>query len=497
MESAVYKLINMKVKNVDKYVNNGSTWLIFTDRKQWVIELTKEGTLWYNYNFFKAVFSYFGLDVVENQHYITKWVEDNVIRDGVKVANKSLRVDDSCLIKDTVENGVKKTNLIGESAVIFSVQEAIENGVKATKQIGENGESLLVEDAIQNGIKHTARNNACADWEIEDVIENGVKRTSGNKIPGLCEIEDTIENGVKDTRPEVNMTEGEVEEIIENGVKETTPIAEWVNSKSIVDKTIQGGIKVTKTPGDDGDLLSTMEWMEENKTNSVPKLIDYVVKHGVKKTKSVTDNLIEILRSDKVSPHTYADESTQDSWVENVVKKGIKATNAWDDDIFGEPDRVKVIIKETNPTKFANFEDAIENGIKNTYSDKIPNDYDWSDEFESDVEDAIQNGINMTMGAYSSRLPNPVENVIKNGVKECVPVHHMLYNPMDFSVVYRENHRLDDVTSVLENGIKEVQPLPAQDGNMDWGNYYHRQEDRTKPHTEYVKDVIDNGSIIG
>jgi hypothetical protein len=64
---------------------------------------------------------------------------------------------------------------------------------------------------------------------------------------------------------------------------------------------------------------------------------------------------------------------------------------------------------------------------------------------------------------------------------------------MDFSVVYRENHRLDDVASVLEKGIKEVQPLPSQEGNMDWGNYYHRQEDRTKPHTKYVDDVITSG----
>ena len=66
---------------------------------------------------------------------------------------------------------------------------------------------------------------------------------------------------------------------------------------------------------------------------------------------------------------------------------------------------------------------------------------------------------------------------------------------MDFSVEYRENHRLDDVASVLENGIKEVQPLPSQEGNMDWGNYYHRQEDRTKPHTQYVDDVIKKGYL--
>jgi hypothetical protein len=67
---------------------------------------------------------------------------------------------------------------------------------------------------------------------------------------------------------------------------------------------------------------------------------------------------------------------------------------------------------------------------------------------------------------------------------------------MDFSAEYRENRRLPEVTSVLEKGIKEVQPLPSQDGNRDWGNYYHRKEDRTKPHTQYVNDVIENGKKI-
>jgi hypothetical protein len=45
----------------------------------------------------------------------------------------------------------------------------------------------------------------------------------------------------------------------------------------------------------------------------------------------------------------------------------------------------------------------------------------------------------------------------------------------------------------LEKGIKEVQPLPSQEGNMDWGNYYYRQGVPTKPHTQYVNDVITNG----
>jgi hypothetical protein len=83
--------------------------------------------------------------------------------------------------------------------------------------------------------------------------------------------------------------------------------------------------------------------------------------------------------------------------------------------------------------------------------------------------------------------------VIKNGVKECIPSRTPLYNPMDFSVQYRENHRLDDVVSVLEKGIKEVQPLPSQEGNMGYSNYYYRQGVPTKPHTQYVDDVITNG----
>ncbi len=40
------KMIGNETKGVDIYHNNGSVWLIFTDEKKWVIELTKEGTLW-------------------------------------------------------------------------------------------------------------------------------------------------------------------------------------------------------------------------------------------------------------------------------------------------------------------------------------------------------------------------------------------------------------------------------------------------------------------
>jgi hypothetical protein len=64
---------------------------------------------------------------------------------------------------------------------------------------------------------------------------------------------------------------------------------------------------------------------------------------------------------------------------------------------------------------------------------------------------------------------------------------------MNFEPVITEEKRIPDVTDVIRDGIKEVQPLPAQDGNRDWGNYYYRKGEPTKPHTKYVDEVIESG----
>jgi hypothetical protein len=70
---------------------------------------------------------------------------------------------------------------------------------------------------------------------------------------------------------------------------------------------------------------------------------------------------------------------------------------------------------------------------------------------------------------------------IQNGVKETK------------STIMSQDSKIEDT---IQNGVKEMQPLPTQDGNRDWGKYYHGKEDRTKPHTEYVKDVIKIGEKL-
>ena len=125
----IFDIINEYVNGVDTYHNNGSMWFIFTDDRKWVIELTKEGTLWYNFYFFQDCFKYLSLDVVENQHYITEWVEDT-IQNGVRYTesweNRLLKV-----VEDTIQNGIKLTE---DSLLerIFFVEDTIENGIKET-----------------------------------------------------------------------------------------------------------------------------------------------------------------------------------------------------------------------------------------------------------------------------------------------------------------------------------------------------------------------------
>ena len=185
----IKKIINKKVKGADTYINNGSRWLIFTDEKKWIFELTKEGTLWYNFYFFQRIFKLISLDVVDNQHHITKWVE-NFIQNGMKHTwNPNNRVMAGV-------DGVKDTFLV-QGTRNGIVEDTIQNGVKETKHnTFEDG--LAMEEAIQNGVKqtHLGGKDRKID-EIENIIENGVKETWGYEYQPQIRINEVINKGEK------------------------------------------------------------------------------------------------------------------------------------------------------------------------------------------------------------------------------------------------------------------------------------------------------------
>jgi len=82
MKKIIDELINSSLSGVDVYRYKNATWLIFTDETRWVVELTDEGTLWYNYKFFNDIFKYVSMTVgQEMEDYVIQWANDYFYKD--------------------------------------------------------------------------------------------------------------------------------------------------------------------------------------------------------------------------------------------------------------------------------------------------------------------------------------------------------------------------------------------------------------------------------
>jgi predicted peroxiredoxin len=273
---------------------------------------------------------------------------------------------------------------------------------------------------------------------------------------------------------------------IENGVKHTE-YGDWLDGDERFDDIIQNGIKETKSPGADGDLLSTLEWMESNNTVNIPKLIDDVIENGVKRTEggvlfdeTKVDRIIsEGVKETKAGGYLSSIEMKgkiihqlespkQNNEVDDVIEHGVKLTNS-----SLQIDGSCVV------------EDVIQNGIKETHDDVYHH--------KGRVDDVIRNGVKETLSSIYP-IERVVEKVIEVGVLEVKPAYQLIYNPTNFQPVMLEDKRIADVRNVILDGIKEVKELPDQSGELrGYGDYYHRQEDRTKPFTKTVDDVIRDG----
>ena len=325
MDKIINLLINNWTKGVDTYTHNGSTWLIFTEQKSWVIELTESKTLWYNYNFFKELFSLTSMDVVENQHYITKWVEDNIINKVIYIFGGSMN---ERFVGDVIDKGVKETfDFMAQTVTECEIDNIIQNGIKETIT-SKNRSRLTAENIIENGVKETNHVDVMKffDNKMEDTLENGIKETYDDAHNHKDRIDGVIKNGVKETKYNQTLQEPKFKEVlkngviisnprqyvtnkilddtIQNGVKETKRFEEHlagtidsvIDNGKLVSETFIGGIeqignvntvlncgiKETKTPGTEGNYRDFSEWMETRDTYSVPKMIDDIIDNGEK-----------------------------------------------------------------------------------------------------------------------------------------------------------------------------------------------------------------------
>jgi hypothetical protein len=147
-------------------------------------------------------------------------------------------------------------------------------------------------------------------------------------------VEDTTQNGVKEIYSTLRRTKIGVDDIIENGVKVAKPMDEWVNTERIVDEVVKDGVIKIKTPGEDGDLVGVLSFMEDNDTNSIPQLIDDVIENGVKEIKELPDKSGELKgygdyyhrQENWTKPHTdYVKEVIEDHYhhmgrVEGIIR---------------------------------------------------------------------------------------------------------------------------------------------------------------------------------
>ena len=330
LEKIIFKLFDDASQGVDRYNHNDSLWLIFTNEMRWVVEYTKDQTLWYNYNFFKEEMKLIGLDCVENKDLIQKWFEsrflgipkvkdafhqlyyrqnqyvEDVIQNGVKHTEEGLRPDDSD-VEDTIQNGVKDAYVV-EGQRQLPVKDTIQNGVKHTNA-AYTLSILDVEDTIQNGVKQTELSKS--DFFPKDIIKNGVK-INGTYVGGKRQkenVEVVIDYGVKETISTLRRTaKWGVDDIIQNGIKDTKSMCGKRGGR--VGNTIQNGVRHTE----DGDWLDGDERFED------------IIKDGVKNLGAVDyDNLkhVEGIIENGVK-ETYDDCSNNIARVEGIIRIGEK-----------------------------------------------------------------------------------------------------------------------------------------------------------------------------
>jgi hypothetical protein len=266
MQKIVNELISSSIRGVDVYRWKNATWLIFTDETRWVVELTDEGTLWYNYKFFKDIFKYVSITVgTEMDGYIIQWANDFFYKDCAhrtvaypmdKARNETPKV---------LDNGIKNvssTRVLGGEYV----GKVVEGGIKETKERGKNRGDVLewqTIDVIDKGIKEVYDSSSThRQMRAENLIPRIVKDVKPNRVTvhdekmdrvyystdctgNNTEIFRIIEEGVKKVKPNIEYSQQsgvfhpdcaanhvKIEKVIDEGVKEIKPSI-WTTKRGV------------------------------------------------------------------------------------------------------------------------------------------------------------------------------------------------------------------------------------------------------------------------
>ena len=253
-----------------------------------------------------------------------------------------------------------------------------------------------------------------------------------------------------------------VEETIQNGVKETNP-----TNFAAVDEAIQNGVKHTQ--GDQQPFHIDVE-------DTIQKGVKDTVPLRRLNTFSVEDTIQNGVKD------TFAGACNIEVVIEDTIQNGVKETLSTAGKPLRVEDTIQNGVKETISTlrrTLLGVDDIIQNGVKEIRSNKgLITSYRQNHKAKETIENGVMNTKPMDEWVNSENI---IKYTVEYGVKE---THEDVY------------HHRPRICGVIKNGVKEVQPLPAQDGNRDWGNYYFGKQDRTKPFNDYLNDAIKYGKKI-
>ena len=173
MKKIIDELINNSIEGVDVYRYKNATWLIFTDETRWVVELTDEGTLWYNYKFFNDMMRYVSMNPKEYEGYITGWANDYFFKDVKEMGNSnSIRIQN---------RGQNLTWRIVKTIKPHRVVVPAQGMDRFYYDPGCSANTTDIFRIIEQGIKNTWPDKIPHDYDWSDefdadkVIERGVK----------------------------------------------------------------------------------------------------------------------------------------------------------------------------------------------------------------------------------------------------------------------------------------------------------------------------------
>jgi len=237
MKKIIDELINHSIKGVDVYRYKNATWLIFTNEVRWVVELTDEGTLWYNYKFFNDIFKYVSMTVgKEMEEYVIQWANDYFYKD---CAHRSIAYPRDKGRNETPKvlvNGIKEVydstathrqmraqNLMGR--IIRDVRPNLvdvlfEEQIRCYHDPTCSANNTMITDIIEGGVKEVKPN----------VVFHGIDKSSMSFVPcngNTTDINIIVNNGIKNIYADQDSgddgynwsNEFDVDKVIEYGVK--------------------------------------------------------------------------------------------------------------------------------------------------------------------------------------------------------------------------------------------------------------------------------------